>query len=491
LKRLNVLWALATLFLALATGCDPLEAPAGSLAPFRPALQPAWQGDLTALTHLPRYAIALEADVAAQTLRGEEEVIYRNLTRTPLKALSFRLYPNLPQHGGQMHVEKVVVAGRAVLPSLEEEETALRVPLPGALQPDEAVALTVTFSATVPLREGEERVLFGISQGIWNLPDAYPLLAVWEKEGWREEIAPPHGDPVFSEMALYNVAIQAPAGWTVAASGTTTGVEKAAGDTQIWHISGGPLREFALVLSDGFQTARTSVGGTTVTSYYLKEDQEAGKAALWHTAAALRAYSLLYGAYPYTELDVVEAPLSARGQEYSGLIELGTALYRDERKSLEFLAAHEMAHQWWYNLVGSDPWTHPWLDEGLAEYSTYDYYRMVYGRGAAQELLLSRWQNPYDYAVKQGRDGAVDRPAANFDAGSYQLLVYAKAALFLNALREEVGDDTYLTILREYLAEERYGVATPQRFLAIAQRVSGRNLNPLAERWLQGRESSR
>jgi aminopeptidase N len=479
-------WAalcLALISLALATGCGPLPAPGDPLDAYRPALLPAQQGDLAALAHLPRYAILLDVDAAAQRVSGEEQVLYRNLDDDPLESVVLRLYPNLKQNEGQMRVTEVTVNGRAVKPELAAEGTALRVPLPSPLRRDEAVTLSLAFDVEVPSR-GQGRILFGVSQGIWSLSTCYPILAVRDGTGWREDIAPPHADPTFSEMALYEVVVRAPSEFTVAASGSTVAVEEGEGGMRVWHIAGGPLREFGLLLGD-FHSAGTEVGGTAVTSYYRERDRAAGLAALWHTAAALRAYSLLFGPYPYAELDVVEAPLGRRGQEYPGLIQVGSDLYGDEREDLEYLVAHETAHQWWYNLVGSDPWKHPWLDEALAEYATYDYYRLAHGDDAAGELLEKRWQASYDYVVERGRDGAVDRPARAFDEESYHLLVYDKGALFLDALRREVGDEAYLAVLRTYLAEQKYGIATPQRFLAVANRVTGRDLNRLAEKWLR------
>jgi aminopeptidase N len=206
---------------------------------------------------------------------------------------------------------------------------------------------------------------------------------------------------------------------------------------------------------------------------------------LAHAAASLRLYSDLYGPYPYTELDLVEAPLNVRGMEYSGLVLIGRDLYQDQREFLTFLVAHEVAHQWWYGVVGNNPYHHPWLDEGLTEYSAFDYYRGVFGQQEAERLLTGRWFIPFDAAASGGVDGRVDRPASSFDAASYELLVYAKAALFFNALREELGNDTYLKVLQTYYSDNRYRLVTPQTFLATAERVSGQNLNPLAEKWLK------
>jgi hypothetical protein len=136
-------------------------------------------------------------------------------------------------------------------------------------------------------------------------------------------------------------------------------------------------------------------------------------------------------------------------------------------------------------VVGNNPYQHPWLDEGLTEYSAFDYYRGVFGQSEAENLLTGRWQIPFDWAASGGVDGAIDRPASAFDPASYELLVYAKAALFFNAMREKLGEEIYRQVLQTYYLENRYRIVTPQIFLATAERVSGQNLNPLADEWLK------
>lgn len=477
--------ALCLLVLAVCAGCESLPAPEEDpLAPYRSAMLPAYQNELNALAHLPRYNISLDVDAAGQRLSGEEQILYRNPDDDPLEKLVLRLYPNLPQNEGKMSVSKVLVDGQPVEPEMAAENTALHIPLPRSLRRGDAVTLSLAFEVEVPSR-GRGRVLFGVSGGVWAISTCYPILAVRGGTDWREEIAPSYADPAFSEMALYQATVRAPAGLTLVSSGSTVSVEEGdQGGTQLWRISGGPIREMGLMLGD-FHKSSVDVAGTVVTSYYQEDDLAAGLAALWHTAAALRAYSLLFGPYPYAELDVVESPLGGKGQEYPGLVQIGGDLYDEKRESMEHLVAHEVAHQWWYNLVGSDPWKHPWLDEALAEYSTYDYYRLAHGNEAAGELIDKRWQAAYDYAVTLSGDTAIDHPAESFQEVSYMPLVYGKGALFLDALRREVGDEAYLGILRVYFAEEKYGIATPQTFLAVASRVAGRDLNPLAEKWLR------
>jgi aminopeptidase N len=186
-------------------------------------------------------------------------------------------------------------------------------------------------------------------------------------------------------------------------------------------------------------------------------------------------------------MTVVEAPLRYYGMEYPSLNLIGTDLYRDRREELENRIAHEIAHQWWYAQVGNDQVNVPWLDEGLAEQSTATYYRQVFGEAQANTLINQRWLVPYQAAVEDGYDAAVNQPSAAFGK-EYEVIVYAKAALFFEALRQELGDELYLAILREYARRYRWQIATPDDFLDVAEEVSGQDLDGLYNRWILSKQ---
>ncbi len=408
-----------------------------------------------------------------------------NRSGIDLYEIIFRLYPNLPQYGGRLRVDSITVDGRPGTTYLRAEDTSLVIPLAQPLTPGSAVTIGMTFEVEI-LDRSDGYVLFGHSQGIWSLPDAYPLLAVHDGSTWHEGLAPPHGDAVLADSALYNVTLTLPRDLTLAATGTLAPAAKTAGDgLRTYHLTGSPLREFAFLASAGYLSAETQALGVTVRSFYLPGDEAAGQAALNTAAAALRVYDDAFGAYPYPELIVVEAPLRFYGMEYPGLNLVGIDLYRDQRQELEVRVAHEIAHQWWYSQVGSDQVNRPWLDEGLTENSVATYYRQVYGEARANTYVNQQWLVPYQLAVENGQDAVVNQPAAAFGR-EYEVMVYAKAALFFDALRRQVGDETYREILRQYLVRFRWRIATPDGFLRVAESVSGQDLDALYNRWILG-----
>jgi hypothetical protein len=477
---------LAFILLPLLTSCiEPEQVAEDRLAPYKQSLLPAFQGDIAVLGEIPRYRIAANLDADALTLTGHQQVLYTNNEGSKLSEIYFRLYPNLPQFGGHMEVQKAIVGNRDTSFTYEAGNTALKLPLTPSLLPQEGLQIELDFTVQVPRAEDDDEPrLFGLSQGILSLPNFYPLLAVHEAAGWHLDMAPEFSDAVFSEVALYEVSVTAPLDMVVVTSGSAIDMQPNPDGTQTVYCAGGAMRDFSLMMSREFQFASTTAYSTTVNSYYLPLDASSGQAVLGHAAAALRAYSDAFGPYPFAEFDVVEAPLGNRGMEYPGLILIGTDLYRKRADAREFMVVHEVGHQWWYSLVGNDAVNHPWLDEGLTEYSVYVYHQMIHSQAAADELVEDRWLIPYQVAVGKGLDAAADQPSLAFSEENYEYIVYAKGALFFHALHQAVGDPVYLAIMREYLQQYRYGIATPADFLRLAEAVSGQDLDPIYQEWV-------
>ncbi len=458
---------------------------------YRAALQPRMSRDIEALGPLPRCHITAQLSPDGSRLAGTAQVI----VPSPGPEVVFRLYPNLDNYGGAMMVTSAQINGAPVNIETIANNTAIRLPVeltaaggtPADGQTPAEISVRLNFEVDLKSRPGldnSDYTLFGWDGPVLSLPGFYPTLVVQQNGTWILDDPPAHGDVLFNAVALYQVDITLPPNLVLAngAAVTLNVIDNA--NSRTWQLAGGPLRDVTLIAGP-FQSISEQAAGTTVTSYFLPGYEAAGRAVLAHAAASLRLYSDAYGPYPYTELELAQAPLNVRGMEYTGLLLIGEDLYQEQREFLTFLVAHEVGHQWWYAVVGNNPYRHPWLDEGLTEYGAFDYYRGVFGRSEAEKLLTGRWEIPFDWAAGGGMQGVVDQPAAVFDPVEYELFVYAKAALFFNALREQVGEDMYFQILQTYYAENRYKIVTPQTFLATAERVSGQNLNALAEQWLR------
>jgi len=453
-------------------------------SPQEAALLPAARGDLALLDHPTHYRLDLTLDMTGPRLRGHADVLYTNNEDVPLSALYFRLFPNMDEEqGGGTEIEQITLEGEQAQPQFELGRTALQLPLEPPLAPGAAVEVGLDFQVTVPRGAGGNYGAFAYQQGILSLAHFYPFVPVYDDEGWNVELAPTFGDIIYADVSLYDVTLTAPAEMVVAATGATLSVEAHDDGTATWRFASGPARDVNIVLSAEYEVARREVDGIMVNSYYLPEDAEGGQAVLDFAAEALRIFGQRFGPYPYTELDVVATPTSAAGIEYPGLVVIAERLY-DDGNHLEWVVAHEVAHQWWYNVVGNDQVDEPWLDEALVQYVTSLYWEDRYGKAVADHARQNLFWDRYEQVRKEGRDRAVAGPVASFEVEDYGPIVYAKGPLFFHHLRELVGDLVFDDILRAYFQQHRYKIATPESFLAVAEKVSGRDLGALYQQWI-------
>jgi aminopeptidase N len=313
------------------------------------------------------------------------------------------------------------------------------------------------------------------------LANVYPLIPIYDDEGWNVEVAPPYGDAVASDVAFYTVHVAAPPPLELIASGTCVGPEPG-----LWRCSGGPMRDFMLVLSADYQLTSQEVAGTLVNSHYYPEHAESGRWVLQVATEAFAIFSDLFGPVPYAEFDVVETPTSAGGIEYPGLVVISDRLYAGPGDRTEWVVVHEVAHQWWYGLVGNDQVDEPWLDEALTQYSTLLYFESVYGANVAADIVEMNFEQAHRDLIESGNDMPVGLPVAAYSPALYSPVVYQKGPLYFHSLRETVGDEAFLAILRAYFSRNRYGVATPEDLLTAVKIVSGDEHRSLYEQWIIG-----
>jgi hypothetical protein len=495
------------------------------------AVSPAHREAVVAATahRLSRYTISAElhppgsppgasqATPAAPTepraaITGTLELRFVNDTGADLPDLYLRLYPNLRQYAeGGMVVRDIRVDDTPIVPEPpplysvpadapvatpdagSADLILLRLPLPAPLGSGGAATVRLGFTTTVPVAPPDDsgRFRYVPESGAWTLAHWFPILAGYNPaSGWELDPPAAWSDPTFSNTALYDVTLTAPADLVL----VTTGSEVAGevdGDRQVRRFVGGPVRDFVIVADPGLVAVSTEVNGTTVTSYHTPGDAAGGEQILAWGAQALTTFTELFGPYPYGALDLVAVP-GVTAYEYPQLIFVGADYYPDPVASgsrpgaIEFLVAYEVAHQWWYGLVGSNPHRHAFLDEGLAEYSAVLYFERQHGAEAAEAQLDAGLTLRYATMLLTDADRVVDQPTAAFpDPGSYYTTVYRKAGLGFAALRHEIGDEAFFAGLRRYAETMRFGVATPEDLRAAFEAASDRNLDAFWRRWFE------
>jgi hypothetical protein len=447
------------------------------------------QGVLDELPGATMYHIDLLIPEDLLVLEGHQELLYTNCEEAPLEEVYFRLFVNT--NGGKATVSGVKVNGQDVEADYGFERSALRVPLPAPLEPGGQVTMEMDFEVQVPLEMGGNYGLFGYFDDVLVLDEFYPVVAVYDDEGWNVEVPPSAGDLTYFDSSFYVVRVTAPADLVVVASGIEVGRETE-GDEKVLTFVAGPARDFYLAASEQYVVIREQIGETTVNSYAFPERQEHAQLALQYAVDALVSYNGRFGVYPYVEFDVVSTPMQALGIEYPGIVGLGLQLYDPEAEVsglpaqilLQGSVAHEVAHQWFYNVVGNDQVDEPWMDEALVQYVTGLYYLDVGGERALEGWRGSwydRWQR-VDMA-----DIPIGLPSGEYtDAREYGSIVYGRGPIFMDTLAGQMGQETFDQFLRDYYQSHKWGIGTGEDFEQLAEEHCQCDLSSLFEEWVYG-----
>ena len=432
------------------------------------------------------YHIDMQIENDITTITGKQEILYTNQEDVPLNEILFRLFPNLAS--GSSEISNLQANGQPVEPQLELRNSVARVPLAEPLQPDEQVVISMDFVVTVPDKEGGNYGTFAYLDDVLALAHFYPMVAVYDSEGWNVEIAPPIGDVVYADSSYYLVNVTAPVDQTLATSGVEIDRQDM-GDQQTATYAAGPVRDFYIAASDRFEQLSRTVGETTINSYAPAELDSGSEAALDFAENSLISFNERFGPYPFTEFDMVSTTTFALGVEYPGIVAILIDLYEPDNsvagmpanRLMEAVVAHEVAHQWFYSTIGNNQVDEPWVDEAMAQYATLLYYQDVYGDGGANGFrgsLERRWQRVDNAEIPIGM------PVENYNTTEYGAIVYGRGPLFVEELAKEMGEGVFAEFLQDYYKNYRWGVATGDDFKQLAEQHCKCDLTPLFETWV-------
>jgi len=456
-------------------------------AALRPALIPDWK----TLGISTCYDLTFDLTGGGPGYSGTARITFTNPGNLPLTDLVLRTYPDAPVlYGGKLTITRASVKNKEV--STEPflvDKTAVRLILPSLLTAGETVQLALTFTGSLPVDFGSKQI-YGTfnynSQGpVLLMANAYPLLAPLENGVWRADPVQTEGDAVISSIALYRVTVQLPADWKLVSSGRTINSETR-GAVQTITIAGGPLREFMLAASPQFEVKQSTWQDMQINAWGMTDSAPGTGDVLQTASDALDLYSKTFGALPYNELDIIAAPLNnASGVEYPGLILLEQSLYTSDQtpRRLPQVTAHEIAHQWWYAVVGSDVLLHPWQDEALTTFSAQLYaaaFDSSYYQGTLTEFRRQVTRLEGEIGV-QPLDQSVE--ALTKHQGEYSIIAYLKGDLFFEAVRGEIGAKAMDTALQTYYHDYIFQIAAPRDLLGRFESACGCDLTTLYREW--------
>lgn len=395
----------------------------------------------------PRVTVTFDVDPSYARVTGTQRVVFT--PDRPVTEVVFRLWLNGPaaaEDGGRIDVT------RASLPMTFEpagaevgtQGTLLRLALPAESPAGRAVTVDLDFTMTLP-RADVDRWGHTALTAWWA--SAHPMLAWVRGAGWDETPAVAMlGETAANETAVYDVTVVAPFGDEVLSIGIPAEPVATAEGKRRWRFRNPVARDVAVSVGT-FAQRDTEMNGVPV-RLAVSDEIATGAAAdrvldraETLTRESMAAFTGLFGPFPYPSLSVVAIrSIASAGVEYPGLIWLGSRRY-------DVVVPHEVAHEWFYGLVGNDQGDHPWLDESFASYA-----EALVNEASGEEFL--------DLATTRG---AVGQPMSYWQRhrGDYGRVVYGKGAGALLLAREEAGRDAFDRLLRCFVRENAHRVASP------------------------------
>ena len=456
------------------------DTPTASTDASLPAPTPTVSPTLSPALGRAQYTLDLQLNYGTKAATVNETILYPNWSGETLTNLVLAVEPNL--WSGGFNLKTIAVDDQPITNyTLENLNQRLEFQLPQPLLPSGTVTITVTYGLILPAMQAYINAsndvrpqIYGYSDKQVNFVDWYPFVVPYlPRQGWVLHNPWFYGEHLMYDLVDFDVTVTFTDGAhpKVAASGmevgttpeSTSEVTPTPGGIVSHHFVLDAGRTFALSMSDYFKIAQQTVGDVTVYSYYFGLYDAPGQAMLQTTVEALQTFSERFGPYRHKTLSAVQGDFND-GMEFSGLYFISRDyfnLYDNTPKNyLVTIAAHETAHQWWFDAVANDQALEPWLDEALATYSEPIYYETVYPE-------LVDWWWGYRYFEFQ-QAGYVD--TSIYDGGGqrpYWDKVYLTGARFLEALREQVGDEIFFAFLKDYYSQMAGKQATSADFFRV------------------------
>jgi hypothetical protein len=466
------------------------------------------------------YTIEVSLNDKFHTLDGFEKIIYTNNSPDTLKYIWFHLWANAYKNDKTAYTDQSLENGstdfyfsskdqkgyinrldfkvNGVTAKMEDHPNyidIIRVVLPKPLPPSQQATITTPFHVKLPYnfsRGGHVGQSYQITQ--W-----YPKPAVYDVKGWHDMPYLDQGE-FYSEFGNYDVRITLPENYVVAATGelqngeekkwlltktsndkeivkpkaatkkaapkktvkkiqTVTSTTESTATKTLQYIQKN-VHDFAWFANQRFIVAYDTCklfSGKVIDVYsYYTADKEMWKNSIQFAKDATRFYSDQIGEYPFNIVSVVQGPKGfGDGMEYPTITLISPI--RDS-KLLDIVIAHEIGHNWFYGILGSNERQHAWMDEGINSFYEKKYTETKYGKQPQLAELL------FQTKAIQKTDQPIEMPSEDFSMLNYFTSVYHKTAKWLQLLETQMGKDNFQRKMQAYFSEWKFKHPYPVDF---------------------------
>jgi hypothetical protein len=495
------------------------------------------------------YTIQVTLDDQSHMLRGSEEFVYTNNSPATLNSLYIHLWPNAYKNSKTALAKQLMMSGKDFLFRNDPEYQGFidsldfkadgtpvkltydakhidiaQLTLNKPLAPGEKVVITTPFRVKLP--SGEVSRMGHIGQ-TYQITQWYPKPAVYDEKGWHPMPYLNQGE-FYSEYGSFDVSITLPEDYTVGSTGdlqTEREIKRLNllaeynGDSSILVNSGtkvmktirytqSRVHDFAWFADKTFLVLKGQVvlprSGRTVTTWAMYTPLSSG---LWKPHAleylhdGILKYSQWNGDYPYNQVTAVDGTISAGGgMEYPNVTVIGGVSNKEE---LEVVIVHEVGHNWFYGILGSNERDFGWMDEGLNTLNEMRYVASKYPtntrlsdmvKGLAKKLGMMGLSHKdegdlmYRCMASFGVDQPIQTLSTDFSSANYGGVMYQKTGLVFHYLKAYLGDSMFDVCMQAYFERWKFRHPQPEDFRAVLEETSGQNLGWLFDDLIDSRK---
>jgi hypothetical protein len=491
------------------------------------------------------YEIDVTLDDKSHQLNGNISFAYTNNSPNELNFIYMHLWPNAYQsvksalgqqitEEGNLNLYYATADDKGFIDSLNfkvnnqpltwefdaNHKDIAKILLPTGLKSGETVVISTPFRVKIPNSNISRLGHVGQS---YQVTQWYPKPAVYDKDGWHPMPYLSQGE-FYSEFGSFNVRITLPENYVVGATGDLVNGEKelawlenihqatlkkldtlksknlsfpaSSNNTKTLHYYQENVHDFAWFADKRFNVLRSKVvlpySKREVETWLMFTDNEARlwKNALPYINDAVYYYSLWMGDYPYNHATAIDGTISAgAGMEYPNITVIGTS---GTAKSLETVIVHEVGHNWFYGILGSNERVNAWMDEGINSFYENRYFETKYPgisfvggipEGLAKSFGLDVYSHRYtqDLTYLISATYNADQPivlhSAKYTPLNYGAIVYSKTAIMFDYLKEYFGAEKFDKIMQTYYETWKFKHPSPKDLQAVFENESGENLS--------------
>lgn len=471
-------------------------------------------------------------DTAAKSLKGEMTLRYTNASPDTLHYIWFQVEQNAFKNGslnsfvfpaesrfGARNFEggdvidrfnEVRGANKTAL-KMRVEGTVMRVDLAAPLAPGQTATLDVAWHFNIP-EHGADRM--GRDGALYEIAQWYPRVCVYDDiRGWNTEPYLGQGE-FYLEYGDYTMSVTVPAGYIVAGTGTLANATEVLTAAEIsrlaqaaksdkpvhivaedelksgsarktktgmvtWRFSAKNVRDAVWAASPDYLWDASSWSGHLANAYYRPSAMSTWYDAADQARMSIMEYSERWFPYPYPQVTVVEGPVS--GMEYPML---AMEDKNPDKYALYNVITHEVGHNWFPMIVGSNERIHFWQDEGFNTFINYFSEARRYPEKGSYEQRVQRDRAQVEEYMRRGYDEPIEVQADRINPNLLGENEYVKTAVGLAQLRDEIlGPEVFDGAFREYTRRWAFKHPSPSDFYKTMEDASGKRLDWFWREW--------